>query len=213
MGNFKIAYLNSNNGHSVLAFGKGEAIRIDSNTVNHTSALVELEQFIQQNKNSYLFGYLSYDLKNEIHNLDSNNNNSVEFPLIYFWKPQYVVEMKNENFSFVQGEKCQESFDFVQNFLEEEIDQNFHPYNFNFKPTITKKEYIEKVNSLRIMPTRGAIDSALVYEGREVRFLIFKSGNQFEIKILYLIDQLKTTVSVIDFFPTKMNPLKKRFQP
>jgi len=29
---------------------------------------------------------------------------------------------------------------------------------------------------------------------------------------LYLIDQLKTTVSVIDFFPTKMNPLKKRFQ-
>lgn len=149
MESYKIAYLNSNNGHSVLAFGKGEAIRIDSNTVNHTSCLVELEQFIQQNKNSYLFGYLSYDLKNEIHHLDSNNNNSVEFPLIYFWKPQYVVEMKNENFSFVQGEKCQESFDFVQNFLEEEIDQNFHPYNFNFKPTITKEEYIEKVNSLK----------------------------------------------------------------
>jgi hypothetical protein len=71
------------------------------------------------------------------------------------------------------------------------------------------EELFEKVNSLRIMPSRGAIDRALVYE---VRFLIFKSGDQFEIKILYLIDQLKTTVSVIDFFPTKMNPLKKRFQ-
>lgn len=149
MESFKIAYLNSNNGHSVLAFGKGEAIRIDSNTPNHTYGLVELEQFIQKNKNSYLFGYLSYDLKNQIHNLSSNNIDSVEFPLVYFWKPQYVVEMKNENFSFVQGEKCQESFDFVQNFLEEEIDQNFHPYNFNFKPIISKEEYIEKVNSLK----------------------------------------------------------------
>ena len=149
MENFKIAYLNSNNGHSVLAFGKGESIRFDSKLDYPNSILDELEKFIQKNINSYLFGYLSYDLKNEIHNLSSNNYDSVEFPLIYFWKPQYVVEMKNENFSFVQGEKCQESFDFVQNFLEEEIDQNFHPYNFNFKPIISKEEYIEKVNSLK----------------------------------------------------------------
>lgn len=74
------------------------------------------------------------------------------------------------------------------------------------------EELFEKVNSLRIMPNRGAIDRALVYEGREVRFLIFKPGDQFEIKILYLIDLLKTTVTVIDFFPTKMNPMKMRFQ-
>lgn len=74
------------------------------------------------------------------------------------------------------------------------------------------EELFEKVNSLRIMPSRGAIDRALVYEGLEVRFLIFKPGDQFEIKILYLIDLLKTTVTVIDFFPTKMNPLKMRFQ-
>jgi para-aminobenzoate synthetase component 1 len=149
MESFKIAYLNSNNGHSILAFGKGEAIRIESKSVEGNSGLNQLEQFIQKNNNSYLFGYLSYDLKNEIHNLSSHNIDSVEFPLIYFWKPQYVVEMKNENFSFVQGEKCQESFDFVQNFLEEETDQNFHPYNFNFKPRISKEEYIEKVNSLK----------------------------------------------------------------
>jgi hypothetical protein len=71
------------------------------------------------------------------------------------------------------------------------------------------EELFEKVNSLRIMPTRGAIDRALVYEGREVRFLIFKSGNQFEIKILYLIDQLKTTGSVIDFFSNKNEPIEE----
>ena len=69
-------------------------------------------------------------------------------------------------------------------------------------------ELFEKVNSLKLMPYRGALEKSLTREGEEVRFLIYKSGDQFELKIIFFIDQLETKVTVIDFFPTKMNPLK-----
>ena len=63
--------------------------------------------------------------------------------------PKYVVELKNENITFLQGEKCDESFDFISYFLEEETDQNFHLYSFNFEPFIDKKVYIEQVEKLK----------------------------------------------------------------
>jgi plasmid stabilization system protein ParE len=69
-------------------------------------------------------------------------------------------------------------------------------------------ELFEKVNSLIVMPSRGALEKSLTREGREVRFLIYKSGDQFELKIIFFIDQLENKVVVTDFFPTKMNPLK-----
>ena len=54
MENFKIAYLNSNNGHSVLAFGKGESIRFDSKLDYPNSILDELEKFIGKQAANYL---------------------------------------------------------------------------------------------------------------------------------------------------------------
>lgn len=69
-------------------------------------------------------------------------------------------------------------------------------------------ELFEKVNSLKVMPSRGALEKSLTWEGREVRFVIYKSGDQFELKIIFFIDQLENKVIVTDFFPTKMNPLK-----
>lgn len=69
-------------------------------------------------------------------------------------------------------------------------------------------ELFEKVNSLKVMPSRGALEKSLTREGAEVRFLIYKSGDQFELKIIYFIDEIQHIVYVTDFFPTKMNPLK-----
>ena len=44
------------------------------------------------------------------------------------------------------------------------------------------------------MPYRGALEKSLTREGEEVRFLIYKSGDQFELKIIFFIDQLETKV-------------------
>ena len=144
MYNFPISYLNSNNGSGLLAFGEGKMIQQTSG-----NAFPQLDLFLKENPNKYIFGWLGYDLKNEIEKLTSKNIDHIDFPDLYFWVPKYVVELKNETISFLQGEKCDESFDFISYFLEEETDQNFHLYSFNFEPFIDKKVYIEQVEKLK----------------------------------------------------------------
>ncbi len=144
MYNFPISYLNSNNGSGLLAFGEGKMIQQRSG-----NAFPQLDLFLKENPNKYIFGWLGYDLKNEIEKLTSKNIDHIDFPDLYFWVPKYVVELKNETISFLQGEKCDESFDFISYFLEEETDQNFHLYSFNFEPFIDKKAYIEQVEKLK----------------------------------------------------------------
>lgn len=150
--NFPVAYLNSNDGSGLLAFGEGERLVADSGTALH-----DLELFIKYHSKKFLFGYLSYDLKNEIENLKSENTDNKEFPEMFFWVPKYVVKLQGEHFEFVQGEKTKESFDFLNYFLEEETDQNFHPYDLDFQPTISKDEYLKNVVELKEHIQQGDI--------------------------------------------------------
>lgn len=141
---YPIIYLNSNDGTGVLAFGEGEKIVLRKN-----EKIEELQNFIDEHKGSYLYGYLSYDLKEQLHGLKSNNGDGLLFPETFFWKPKYVVNLQKENIEFLQGEKNSESLDFITQFLEEETDQNFHPHNFNFKARISKEEYIHKILKIK----------------------------------------------------------------
>lgn len=144
MNEFPIAYLNSNDGSGLLAFGDGP--RLKTNTGN---ALIELEAFIKANPNKFIFGYLGYDLKNEIENCTSENTDNKKFPDLFFWIPEQVVKMNGENFDFLQGDKTSESFKFLNFFLEEETDQNFHAYKLDFKPVTSKEKYLENVNAIK----------------------------------------------------------------
>lgn len=144
MNQFPIIYLNSNDGTGLLAFGEGETIILKKN-----DTLQKLQEFIDQQKGNYLFGYLSYDLKEQLHDVKSENNDGLLFPETYFWKPKYVVNLHKESIDFLQGEKNSESLNFISQFLEEETDQNFHPHNFEFKARISREEYITKILKIK----------------------------------------------------------------
>ena len=141
---FPIIYVNSNDGTGLLAFGEGETIILKKN-----DKIQNLQEFIDQQKDNYLFGYLSYDLKEQLHGLKSENNDGLLFPETYFWKPKYVVNLHKERVEFLQGEKNSESLNFIAQFLEEETDQNFHPHNFEFKARISREEYITKILKIK----------------------------------------------------------------
>ena len=44
----------------------------------------------QANINDWLFGYFTYDLKNEIEQLNSTNNDGLNFPELFFFQPKWV---------------------------------------------------------------------------------------------------------------------------
>lgn len=147
-----ICYLNSNDGTGILTFGIETEIK--STGVN---SIEKLQSFLNENKDSYIFGCLSYDLKNDIENLNSTNFDGLEFPDLHFWKPKYVVRLQKENYIFLQGEKNAEIFDFLNYFLEEETDANFHKFNIEFKSRTTKKNYIENVKKIKASIQRGDV--------------------------------------------------------
>jgi para-aminobenzoate synthetase component 1 len=142
--NFPVAYLNSNDGSALLAFGE-----LDSLSIFNSNSLIVLSEFINRHKDSYIFGCLNYNLKNEIEKLTSKNNDHIGFPQVLFFVPKCVVKIDHESFEFVQGEKNKENFEFINYFIEEETDQNFHQLEFNWKPRTTKDKYIESVEALK----------------------------------------------------------------
>jgi para-aminobenzoate synthetase component 1 len=119
--------------------------------------LDRLQDFINENESKYLFGALNYNLKNEIYNLESSKEDRINFPTILFWVPKYVVKIQQEHFDFVQGEKNEESFAFLNYFLEEETDLNFHHYNDRIKPRLKKSDYLEKIKKIKSYLQRGDV--------------------------------------------------------
>ena len=56
------------------------------------------ETFEQLNTcNEWLFGFFSYDMKNQVENLTSNHADRLRFPEMYFFVPQHLVFFEQNN--------------------------------------------------------------------------------------------------------------------
>ena len=152
MYDFPVAYFNSNDGTARLAFGEGPFLKLTDD-----NPLEQIQRFVDEHKGSYILTNFSYDLKNHIEDLTSQNDDQIGFPLGFLWVPQYLVDLNKEHLSFVQGQHDRTSIEFIDYFMEEEIDQNFHPFPHKFKSKITKEEYIEHVKSLQEEIQKGNI--------------------------------------------------------
>lgn len=145
-------YLNSNDGSGLLAFGEGQRFVMDA-----SEGLEELQLFIDQNKGKYIFGYLSYEMKDQIYGLSSQYSDLVQFPLAFFWVPEKVVRLEDDNFDFVQGQKSVESLEHVQRFLAKGVEKNSQHYAFDFQSRITQEEYIQTIIKLKEHIQQGNI--------------------------------------------------------
>jgi anthranilate/para-aminobenzoate synthase component I len=152
MNDFPVAYFNSNNGSGRLAFGDGPMLKMTDD-----SPLEALQQFIDAHAGKHLLLNLSYELKNSIEKLESTNENYSNFPLGYAWVPKYMVEFDHENLVFVQGERDSESLTFMENFMEEEIDQNFQAFPHRLQPRISKSEYLRHVTDIQELIQQGEV--------------------------------------------------------
>ena len=111
----------------------------------------ELKTFYEKQK-QWVFGFFSYELKNEIEDLHSNNADHLNFPGLYFFVPKYLVAYKDGKAKVLIGSDV----------LLDEIN-NFHlPAKMPSTPIeihqrIPKNHYIEKVETLKNHIIRGDI--------------------------------------------------------
>jgi para-aminobenzoate synthetase component 1 len=100
--------------------------------------------------NDWVFGYLTYDLKNDVEALKSQNTDGLEFPDLSFFQPKKIFLFKDNQ---VEIQYLKFVDDEIQPDLEEilkaqEVVTNPEENNIKIKLKIHKDEYFEKVNTL-----------------------------------------------------------------
>jgi len=119
-----------------------------------------LKKFTQNNK-QWIFGYLSYDLKNEIEQLESNNIDNVQFPDIHFFIPELVFTAKNNELIIYYN---QQQYDLkkidqiVKQINSTDISSlNKNTQSIEILSRFTKQEYLDTITQLKKHIQRGDI--------------------------------------------------------
>ncbi|MDG1283595.1 MAG: hypothetical protein P8N46_02975, partial [Flavobacteriales bacterium] len=90
--------------------------------ISNKDSLNNLKDFHNENKD-WLFGYISYDLKNELEKLNSNNYVGFSSDNLTFFIPEFVMLFKNNTLevkSYYNKEACDalvSSFNYTQQLL------------------------------------------------------------------------------------------------
>jgi para-aminobenzoate synthetase component 1 len=136
-------FLTDNKNLSLLAFDALEVFECDD-----INCLEKATEFLEKHKKDYRFGFLSYDLKNEVEDLSSQHSDRIQFPLTGFFVPRYVVQWDEKGKqTFLKGAADEEALDFIAKFLSQKVVQ---PINkVRLIPGLTKKEYISTIEKLR----------------------------------------------------------------
>jgi len=143
-----VAILDSNNykkdkfseNEYIAGIGVLDEISIETNT----NSFNKLAEFTKNNK-SYIFGFLSYDLKNEIEDLISENTDNLYFPKLHFFVPQYILKINNNILSIISKNKN----NIIKEIEEENIEIEEEILSNNFMSIFSKEKYIETVNNIK----------------------------------------------------------------
>jgi para-aminobenzoate synthetase component 1 len=156
-----MVFLDSNNYHQkqssfdcVLAVDAFTSIKTD-----YHNAFEDLKQYQQQTRD-WLFGYLSYDVKNDVEDLHSNNFDGLHFPDLFFFQPKKLFLLKGNQLEVRYLQLCDDEIESDFN----EIVTNQQPTTDNRQPKIqkriSKESYIAKVNQMLEHIHRGDIYEA-----------------------------------------------------
>ncbi|MCD0471769.1 anthranilate synthase component I family protein [Flavobacterium sp. JAS] len=112
------------------------------------NAFDDLKQY-QQTTKDWLFGYLSYDLKNDVEALKSSNFDGLDFPDLFFFQPKKIFTLKGDQLEMQYLLLCDDE-------VEEDFEEIVQSQNDSFvtlnkveiQQRISKDLYVEKVTKL-----------------------------------------------------------------
>jgi para-aminobenzoate synthetase component 1 len=139
----------------ILAVDAFTSIKTD-----YHNAFEDLKQYQQATKD-WLFGYLSYDLKNDIEILDSNNFDGLNFPDLFFFQPKKIFLVKGNQLEIQYLNICADEFEY--DFREISVQCSVFSVQspeIEIKQRISKENYLEKVSKILEYIHRGDIYEA-----------------------------------------------------
>jgi len=140
---------------AVLAVDAFTSIKTD-----YHNAFEDLKQYQQQSKD-WLFGYLSYDLKNDTEDLKSNNFDGLHFPDLFFFQPKKIFLIKGNELEICYLNMCDDELEYdFEEIVKSEKGKEKGDFAINIEQRISKESYLEKVNEMLTHIHRGDIYEA-----------------------------------------------------
>ena len=156
-------FLDSNNYHqkyssydAVLAVDIHKKISCDCR-----NAFEKLKIF-QKRINDYIFGYLGYDLKNDLEDLSSNNPDGLGFSDLYFFQPKKIFLLNGDNLEIKYLSEFESEIEvdlnIIQNQLHWQVNSKFKiQEKIKIKQRISKNDYSKKLKNILDHIHRGDI--------------------------------------------------------
>jgi len=110
--------------------------------------------------NDWLFGYIGYDVKNELEDLKSENFDGLGFNDIFFFQPKIVMIFKEGKLNVKYSPditSIDEIDSLIEEFDHEEVEKNSKSTVAFFTGRFTKEEYIETVKEIKSHIQQGDI--------------------------------------------------------
>lgn len=127
-----------------VAIGKLDVISNGSG--NHFD---DLKRFLEEK--DWAFGFFTYDLKNQIEKLHSSNDDEVQLPELYFFRPRYIFQADKEGIRLGFDEEKNTEQDVHQ--LLDEIKAYDAPkrnsYGFEIKSKVSRAKYLENIKEIK----------------------------------------------------------------
>jgi para-aminobenzoate synthetase component 1 len=129
-------------------------------STDYHNAFEDLKQY-QQTTKDWLFGYLTYDLKNDTEALKSHNFDGLEFPDLFFFQPKKLFLLKGNQLEIQYLNMCddevEDDFEAVLKYSETTIEIN-EP--LLIQQRISKEFYLEKISKMLNYINNGDIYEA-----------------------------------------------------
>nr|WP_299385500.1 anthranilate synthase component I family protein [Allomuricauda sp.] len=115
-------------------------------------------------QDDWCFGFLTYDLKNQWEDLESNNIDNLEFPEIHFFRPDKILVLQKGQLQFLyldqHASDIGSDYNQIQELSKKEQQQEGHHQTVRIKLRIHKDAYFEKAGRFLQHIRRGDIYEA-----------------------------------------------------
>ena len=158
-----VMWLNSNDyEQNYSSFEKALAIEdFTSIKTDYFNAFEKLKEFQSLTKD-YIFGYISYDVKNDTERISSQNFDGLHFPDLYFFQPKKLIFIKENSIEFhylgMVDDEIESDYEAITN--QGVLPKTKENSEVKIKLRIHKDEYHQKVTKVLEHIHRGDIYEA-----------------------------------------------------
>ncbi|WP_158839377.1 anthranilate synthase component I family protein [Polaribacter sp. L3A8] len=158
-----VLWLDSNKYHQKYASFDGALAADDFTSIktDYHQAFNKLKEY-QTITKDYIFGYMTYDIKNDVERLSSNNFDGLHFADLYFFQPKKLIFIKGNTAEFhylrMADDEIESDFEEIKKFEDSIIKESAS--DIKIKLRIHKDEYHAKVTKVLEHIKKGDIYEA-----------------------------------------------------